>query len=172
MIISVFLGVITSLLVSFENTKILSIYFFIISFSILLVIYIIHRKKSNSEIKKLIKEQENCILRLYDFRQITKKQLEDYAKRGLLSYNKVLQLLEDTKKKLEEQAVEIMNLQNKKLEGFYKTKIIYKNNKEEICEKAFVDQTNKQILILGTEGTLSKIIFVDFAEVKSVEIIK
>jgi hypothetical protein len=130
LIISVFLGVVTSLLVSFEYTKIMSIYFFVISFSILLGIYIIHRKKSNSEIKKLISEQEDCILRLYDFRQITKKQLEDYSKRGLLSYKKVLQLLEDSKKKLEEQIRPELK----------KIKIIYEDNSEEAIDFALVEQ--------------------------------
>lgn len=130
LIISVFLGVVTSLLVSFEYTKIISIYFFVVSFSILLSIYIIHRKKSNSEIKKLISEQEDCILRLYDFRQITKKQLEDYSKRGLLSYKKVLQLLEDSKKKLEEQIKPELN----------KIKIIYEDNSEEVIDFALVEQ--------------------------------
>jgi hypothetical protein len=171
LLISIFGGVIVSILASFQKSRLYSIPFAIIFFVLIGIFYFIQTKKSKKELGKLFSEQEDCIIRLYDFKQISKEELESYSKKGLISSKKIIKLLEDAKEKCGKQAVEIMNLKNEKLERFFKTKIIYKNNKEEIYNKAFVDQTNKQILVFGESGVLSKIIFVDFAEVKSVEII-
>ncbi|MCK5149845.1 hypothetical protein KAJ87_02875 [Candidatus Pacearchaeota archaeon] len=160
-IISIVIGVSITLLMSYSFFKIYGLIMFVLF--VLFAIYILIKNyvKKEKEVKDNWEGREKAIGQMFVLGFLNKEQLYDYVKRKKMGQNYFDCVTNQKREEINQQVVM----------PFFKTKIIYKNNKEEIYEKAFVDQTNKQVLILGATGTLNKIIFVDFAEVKSVEII-
>jgi len=160
-IISIVIGVSITILMSYSFLKIYGLIAFVLF--VLFAIYILINGyiKKEKDVKDNWEGREKAIGQMFILSFLNKEQLYNYVKRKKMSKNYFDCVTTQKKEEINQQVIM----------PFFKTKVIYKDNKEEVYEKAFVDQTNKQILILGTTGTLSKIIFVDFAEVKSVEII-
>ena len=160
-IISIVIGVSITTLMSYGFLRIYGLIAFVLF--VLFAIYILIKSyiKKERDVKDNWEGREKALGQMFLLGFLNKEQLYDYVKRKKISKNYFDCVTSQKNEEINQQAIM----------PFFKTKIIYKNNKEEIYEKAFVDQVNKQILILGSMGTLSKIIFVDFAKVKSVEII-